>query len=354
MSPSIRTDAQATSSGQGRRRVLMATLGVGILSVLVIVASWLSSLSTRPATPIYGSSPAAAVLWSWNGTGYTSGSVPRSGPQSSSIDMAYDRERGAMVIWDHGCRNFVFGFTGGCQSTADATWQLRGDSWTQQHPSSSPRETRQGAMLYDTRRRQVVYVNGAGEAWAWTGADWQAIAMPGSPAVIPPSAPSRAPVSAFAIGYDEGRGLLVYMLSDHTWTWDGTAWRTAGSGIPFSEARSDPHMAYDATHGELVYPGSRMTWTWDGSAWQSHDQPALGSGSLGYDPIRKVAIFVQDTTECDAIACATVTWLRPAGGWIAQSLAGGPRLPIGRSGYFAPPLAFDLARGAIVLLASSR
>lgn len=76
----------------------MAVLGVGILTVLVIVTSWLSSLSARPATPIYGTSAAKAALWYWNGSGYTTGSVPRSGPQSSSIDMAYDRDRGAMVI----------------------------------------------------------------------------------------------------------------------------------------------------------------------------------------------------------------------------------------------------------------
>ena len=98
MSPSIRTDAQATGSGPRRRPVLMAVLGVGILTVLVIVTSWLSSLSARPATPIYGTSAAKAALWYWNGSGYTTGSVPRSGPQSSSIDMAYDRDRGAMVI----------------------------------------------------------------------------------------------------------------------------------------------------------------------------------------------------------------------------------------------------------------
>jgi hypothetical protein len=59
------------------------------------------------------------------------------------------------------------GFTGGCQSQVDQTWTWDGRVWTPQQSASSPRAVGQGAMFYDAKLRQVVYVNRVAQAWGW-------------------------------------------------------------------------------------------------------------------------------------------------------------------------------------------
>jgi hypothetical protein len=162
-----------------------------------------------------------------------------------------------------------------------------------------------------------------------------------------------APVATFAAGYDESRDLLVFALSASTWTWDGSAWKEVKGGIDAGDARPDAHLVYDRADRQLVYVGSRFTWTWDGAGWQKHYQPAIASGTLGYDGARRAVMLVQqDTSACDQTACRTTIWTWDGKVWTQVSTDRVPLLPLTRSGASLPPMAYDEARGAMVLFAS--
>jgi hypothetical protein len=341
-------------SERGLRSRVFAIVGITALLVAAGIGSWLSIRGGKPATPtVYGTARAApGVLWTWDGRSYAEQPVPSAGPSSNNADMAYDRTRAVIVLWDHGCSTLVMGFQGGCVSHANRTWTWDGVTWTAQATQTGPAAVGQGAMVFDAGVGQVAYVNGVGQAWTWTGSAWAPLALPGGPSIAAPGSASGS--SNFAVGYDESRKLLVFALSNATWSWDGTSWREVAGGIDAGEARDDAHMVYDKTHRQLVYVGSRATWIWDGSRWTPHDQPAITLGTLGYDGARATVMLVQqDSSACDHVACRTTTWTWDSSSWTRIPIAGGPLLPLTRSGAFALPLAFDEARGVMVLFASA-
>jgi hypothetical protein len=199
-------------------------------------------------------------------------------------------------------------------------------------------------MLFDRQLGQVVYVNSAGKAWAWSSSDWESLALPAGPAIQS---------SSFAAGYDEGRDLLVFVFSTATWLWDGSSWKTVRGGIDAGEARADAHLVYDQAHHQLVYVGTRATWTWDGSRWQEHTQPGISSGTIGYDAAHATVMLVQpDSSACDRTACRTTTWAWDSTVWARIPVDRGPLLPLTRSGAFGLPMAFDEASGVMVLFVS--
>jgi hypothetical protein len=292
------------------------------------------------------------ATWTWNGARYFLVPSAGSGPLSNAADMAYDRNRGVIVLWDHGCANMVMGFQGGCAAHVNRTWTWDGAGWKAESPKSAPEEIGQGAMVYDSRSGQVVYVNGEGHAWTWTGADWMTLAMPGGPRIARRGSGPAA--TTFVVGYDEGRSLLVFVTSTSTWLWDGTTWSEVRSGIGLGEAGAETRLVYDRAHNALVYVGSRLTWTWDGRLWQRHDQPAIAAGALGYDPVRATTMLVQqDSSACDRTACRTTTWTWSSSGWAQLPIAQPPLLPLTRSSAFAPPMAFDDATGVMVIYVSA-
>jgi hypothetical protein len=125
-------------------------------------------------------------------------------------------------------------------------------------------------------------------------------------------------------------------------------------GIDAGGARADAHAVYDRVHHKLVYVGGDATWTWDGSRWQRHDQPQISAGTLGYDEASARVLLVQeDSSACDGTACQSTTWAWDSITWASVQVAGGPRLPLTRSGAFGMPMAFDEARGVMVLFASA-
>jgi hypothetical protein len=331
-------------------------VGVGLLVAVLAIAAWQSTRLAPHREPIYGSADTQrpGSLWTWNGTDYTQLAATGSGPHSSSADMAFDEARNVLVLWDHGCSKVRPGFDGGCQSRVDATWTWDGTRWTERHATSSPREEGPGTMLYDSRLRQVVYVNGIGRAWAWNESAWTPVARGGAPEIASPGTLSKDPLSTFAAGYDEGRAALVLARSDVTWLWDGARWTSAPGGIDYADAGENAKLVYDGAHGQLVYLGKRYTWTWEGSGWQRHDQPRLTSGSLGYDPVRRQVVFVeQDTARCSKTACQTRTWTWNGGSWSTSTVAHPALLPVTRYSSSTPPIAFDHARGTLLLFVSA-
>ena len=341
-------------SDRGLRTRLLAILGIAALLVGASIATWLSIRGGQPATPpLYGATrPGPAALWTWDGTSYTMRSVPAAGPSSNDADMAYDRTDGVIVLWDHGCTGLVMGFQGGCVAHVNQTWTWDGNAWTAHQTKTNPTAAGLGAMLFDGRLGQAVYVNGTGQAWAWDGSDWASLALPGGPRIPVPG--SGIASSTFAIGYDEGRDLLVFVLSGATWSWNGNGWKEVVGGIDAGEARTDAHVVYDKARAQLVYVGSRATWTWDGSRWRQHDQPRISAGTMAYDKTRAHVLLVQqDSSACDRTACRTTTWAWDSTAWAQVPVQGGPLLPLTRSGAFDMPMAFDEARGVMVLFASA-
>ncbi|HVC75011.1 MAG TPA: hypothetical protein VND96_00685 [Candidatus Micrarchaeaceae archaeon] len=333
---------------------MLAILGIAALLVGASIGSWLSIRGGQPATPpLYGTARTApATLWTWDGNAYTFRPVPSTGPSSNAADMAYDRSRGLIVLWDHGCASMVMGFQGGCVAQVNRTWTWDGRTWTARQTQTNPTAAGPGAMLFDARLGRVVYVNGAGKAWTWGGADWAVLPLPGGPNIPVPG--SATDSSAFEVGYDEGRDIMVFAVFGATWLWDGSRWTEIASGIDPGDARPDAHLVYDNAHHQLVYVGSHYTWTWDGTRWQQHTQPAIAAGTMGYDRVRATIMLVEpDTSACDRTACRTTTWTWDSATWTRIPIVGGPLLPLTRSGASAIPLAFDEARGVTVLFASA-
>ena len=283
---------------------------------------------------------------------YAERTVPATGPSSNDADMAYDRTRGVIVLWDHGCTSLVMGFQGGCAARVNRTWTWDGSSWTAHHARTSPTVSGSGAMLFDGRLGQVLYINGAGQAWAWGGSDWAALALPGGPSISEPGSGLQA--STFAVGYDEGRDALVYVLPAATWLWDGSGWKVVPGGIEPGEARADAHAVYDRVHRQLVYVGRDATWTWDGLRWQSHFQQEISAGTVAYDEASALVLLVQqDSSACNETACVTTTWAWNSITWAGVQVASGPLLPLTRSGAYDMPMAFDEGRGVMLLFVSA-
>ncbi|MGH7761995.1 MAG: hypothetical protein ACREOY_11360 [Candidatus Dormibacteraceae bacterium] len=341
-------------SDRGLRSRAFALLGIAALVAGAAIAIWFSMRGGQSSTPtLYGAArQLPAALWTWDGTAYTMRSVPAAGPSSNYADMAYDRTRSVIVLWDHGCTSLVMGFQGGCVNHINRTWTWDGSSWTAQQTQSSPTAAGQGAMLFDGKLGKVVYVNGSGQAWAWGGSDWSSLALPGGPSVPVPG--SGAQSVTFVAGYDEGRDVLVFVLPGATWLWDGARWKEVPGGIAAGEARTDADVVYDRAGREMVYVGRRATWTWDGSRWQQHAQPGVSAGTMAYDPARAtVMLVVQDSSDCDHTACQATTWDWDSTAWVRVPVQRGPMLPLTRSGAYGMPMAFDEARGVMVLFASA-
>jgi hypothetical protein len=322
---------------------------LGVLLGLVAIAAWQSSWLAPHGAPIYSKSAVGSgSVWTWDGSSFTQRTA--AGPHGTSGDMAYDRKRGVMVLWDHGCDRIRPGFDGGCRDRIDGTWTWDGTRWSRQSARSSPAESGQGVMLYDEQLQQVVYVNGIGQAWAWRQSTWASIARDGAPGVVPPGAPSRDPAQTFAAGYDSARGVLVYALSTTTWTWDGRKWAAVDGGVDYGDSRPDPHLVYDGARRQLVYVGARSTWTWDGTRWQKHDQPVLPPGTAGYDAARQLVTYVaQNPSACDDVACRTDTWTWDGVAWTRAQPAHPALFPLTRSGSSPPPMAYDDPRHVLVM-----
>jgi hypothetical protein len=346
--------APSSLEERGPRARLVAIVGITALVVLILAALLVSWLETgQRSARVYGSPRVTpGAVWTWDGASFTMAPVSGPGPSSNKADMAYDRTRGVIVLWDHGCAGLVMGFQGGCVAQVNQTWTWDGRSWTARSMKSAPKESGPGAMVYDARLGQVVYVNGRGQAWTWTSTDWKSIDAPRAPRVA--RRDLAAPVTTFAVGYDESRDLRVLALSASTWTWDGSLWREIAGGIDAGDARADAHLVYDRVHSQLLYVGSRFTWTWDGSGWQKHAEPAIASGTLGYDAARQTVMLVQqDTSSCGQTACRTTIWTWDAKVWTQVPTDRVSLLPLTRSGASLPPMAFDDSRGVMVLFASA-
>lgn len=340
-----------------RRRNRGIALGVLLFVLLAALASWeVTRLAPQGAPAYEASATGPTTLWSWDGsqTGFQRAWQGTRGPTSTQVDMAYDANTGQIVAWDHGCAKLRPGFDGGCQGTTDRTWLYEAGAWHAEEPGTGPTASGQGVMVDDTRLDRVLYVNGQGQAWAWTGGAWQAAARQGAPRIPAPGAPSRQAQQAFAAGYDQATGELVVARSDRTWLWDGARWTSLPGGIDVGDQGPGAELVDEGGLGRMVYAGRHQTWTWDGATWRHQPHAALPAGSLAYDSTTgRTVLVAPEDSDCSRAGCPTSTWTWDGTVWTRLALPRSPRLPATRYSPAAPPLVYDAARGALVLLVSA-
>lgn len=208
--------------------------------------------------------------WVWSGTKWAQREVP--GPSArSAFAMAYDSARGVTVLF--GGKN-----TGGVNNE---TWEWNGVQWSQRIVAGPP--ARSGAsMSFDSTRNVMVLFGGftttyLGDTWEWDGTTWTQRAVTGP-----------AARTGHALGYDSVNGKTVLygglrgspvngtpLLTNDTWTWDGTTWVQEAATGP--KALQFGALAFDSSRGVSVLFGgatatngatrTNETWEWNGSTW---------------------------------------------------------------------------------------
>jgi hypothetical protein len=189
--------------------------------------------------------------------------------------ITYDEERRALIMY------------GGIPGDRSAhwptnTWQLEANGW-QQIANDGPPGRGRTAMVYDSKRKQLVVFGGAGEApargepqpffgdtWVFDRNGWRKVSDSG-------------PRGRYAHGmvFDEKAGVvLLYSgaaahrdapLSD-MWQWNGERWTEIKLTGPTPGFRYSPVMVYDrARKRTVLYGGSGApgdTWEWNGRSWK--------------------------------------------------------------------------------------
>jgi hypothetical protein len=208
----------------------------------------------------------------------------------------------------------LFGGSGSSSRMGD-TWEWDGVAWTLVS-EEGPRPRMGHMMVYDSVRGVVLLHGGSGVAgefrltdtWEWDGLTWTQVATEGPP-----------PRSWSSMAFDSARGRAVLFggntydgRANDTWEWDGTQWMLVATTGP--QAREAHGMAYDAARGVTVL--------FAGFAGPT------GSGA----PIK-------DTWEWNGVVWTQVAWRGP----------GGDGSPLARDGRNGHAMAYDAARGRVVI-----
>jgi hypothetical protein len=161
------------------------------------------------------------------------------------------------------------------------TWRLENGRFTRV-AADGPAGRGRAAMVYDTKRREVVLFGGVGapdaqdnqtffgDTWIWNGKAWRQVKGEG-------------PRGRYAHGmaYDDKAGVvLVYGGSSahrngalrDLWRWDGARWTEIAQGGVTPGDRYQPVMVHDRARGKTVLFGGlgnpSDTWEWDGGRWR--------------------------------------------------------------------------------------
>lgn len=224
-----------------------------------------------------------ADTWEWDGTTWLQ--VATTGPSARfGHAMAFDSVRGKVVLF------------GGYYLFAD-TWEWDGLSWTQA-AASGPQARAWPAMAFDGVRGATVLFGGTGaggplgDAWAWNGTQWNAVAYgPGTTANPLMAFDSARNVTVAAFGTSS-------MNPTQTWEWNGINWTPAASIGPSFRVRSamafDSHrgrgVLFGGYRGAVIAPFLADTWEWSGTSWLQMNPstpfpapPARAGHAMAYD-----------------------------------------------------------------------
>lgn len=243
--------------------------------------------------------------WGWNGSVWSLRS--NIGPsQRAGHAMAFDSNRGVVVLY------------GGSTSTTPnkETWEWDGSVWTLRE-TTGPTESISLSMAFDRARNRTVLF-GSHQAppktWEWDGNSWTLVSTVG---------PQARYLSAMA--YDEARGVTVLfggrdagalpVLYGDTWEWDGLVWTLRSTSGP--APRQQHAVAFDSRRGVVVLfgglglspnPVGNETWEWSGTSWHmraSRGPTKRTSHAMAYDTARgQTVLFGGYTTTYNG-----ETWL---------------------------------------------
>jgi hypothetical protein len=171
------------------------------------------------------------------------------------------------------------------------------------------------------------------DTWEWDGTNW----TQRSPGVSPP------PLCSHAMAYDQRRAVTVLFggmpqaddlesISNDTWEWDGAAWsqRSSSTSPP---ARAIHAMAYDSSRDVSVVFGGYSanigdqdfgdTWEWNGTNWSQVNSKANPSGriapALAYDVARGVVVLFGGETIGDDCVNMMDTWELDGTAWALRT-----------------------------------
>jgi cysteine-rich repeat protein len=196
---------------------------------------------------------------------WTQLSPPTSPPGRAAHSMAYDAERGRIVLFGGLVPPIALG---------DA-WTWDGTTWSPVTSQRLPDPRCWAAMAYDVRRRRIVLFGGAGpiylaDTWLWDGSAWTQAPPAMSPGAWYSSAIAHDSVGQRLVLFG-GRDLHGNYLTG-TWQWNGT-WSIATT-VTSPTPTSAQVLVDDPTRGQVVQTGGhgpydQPTWVFDGVDWSS-------------------------------------------------------------------------------------
>ena len=256
--------------------------------------------------------------WTWDGADWTqqiqpgcTDSCPNSPPARNPATMAFDATNNVTVLF------------GGEEDTylADTwTYDAGTNTWTQQHPTTSP-PARAGAMMAFDGQHVILYggeddAGLLGDMWSWDGTNWTAVCGTTTPqtAACPPGARVNG---MMAFDSDTKTVLLAggccgsnFTLLGDTWLWNGsTSTWTNQTPVASPSARSGATLVYDSAHQKSVLFGGDTsqghlgdTWT-----WFENSGPSCKTGDVNCDGtvdatdalcVLRLVAFLPNTQAC--------------------------------------------------------
>lgn len=283
---------------------------------------------TRNQTVLLGSNSGTNETWLWDGGNWIESFPVSTPPARFDAAMVFDQAHGEVVL-----------FGGQLLSSNERlsdTWVWDGSNWAQRFPVTSPAPRSGHAMAYDAARRQVVLFGGVStggfstfnETWVWDGSNW----IRKFPSTSPPAR------SLTAMIYDTKRDQILLFggfpdvfsgaigAIDDTWIWDGLTW-TQKSLARSPSARYYHVLVYDVSTNQSVLFGGvhdmggdplppilNDTWIWDGSNWiqmsPATSPPVRDAAGASYDSVR-AQIVLFGGFNYDGLRADTWVWPVP-------------------------------------------
>jgi hypothetical protein len=310
--------------------------------------------------------------WEWDGTAWSQvcgqGTECSGGP-SARCDhaMAYDSRRGKVVM---------FGGALSCdgedlaQPNAE-TWEWDGNRWNMVCGGltgcSGPSARSGHGLVFDSSRGRVILAGGSGDSgpaadtWAWDGTAWTRECGPGTGCQAPD-------LGHVELAYVPARDRVVLRSGEYpqTWEWDGSAWTLVCIGLscdPFDNNKLFA-MAPGGELGEVMLLGGfsfvDSVWAWGAGRWTVSHQGSLVSApkpqaqdytALAFDEVRGALLLYGGRwyESSDAVHYYDGLWSWDGLGW--EQVCGDPLACSGPQAAWAAGLAFDQARGVMVLQA---
>ena len=241
--------------------------------------------------------------WEWDGFNWNNVSPKHSPSPRSRTGMAYDEDRGVVVLF------------GGRDNDGplEDTWEWDGVRWKMipKKDYSTPPARYGHEMYYDPVRKKVVLYGGYyhdlktcfSDAWEWDGADWVKIELEGESPIA----------SFFALAYNPDKQYALSLWSSYpggTWSFQENTWTRLPLKIQPSH-RSWTSLAYDSSRKLFVTFGGisqgnilNDTWLYDGKQWTpftatSFLPTARSDMVIWYDHVRQRVLLFGGHNEGD-------------------------------------------------------